>query len=87
MEREEPLDVHLDPPGTWVHATQGELMPEIKTPLCPLCGQPPALIVFDRQWFCGNEECKTLCWDPTMGPEQLENVSFVDLSQSTEEEK
>lgn len=36
----------------------------VKTPDCPLCGQPP-LYTLDRghQCFCGNEDCLTVTWD------------------------
>lgn len=51
----------------------------IKTLACPLCGSPPVLAVGAQQFFCGNEDCKVLAWNPMMGPEQLENVSFVEL--------
>ena len=41
-------------------------MPEILTPRCPLCDQPPRFIVSIEQAFCGSDNCTMLCWDPSM---------------------
>lgn len=35
------------------------------SPDCPLCGHPPH-IGFPTQYFCGNEECALIMWDPTL---------------------
>lgn len=61
-------------------------MSEIKTPNCPTCGSPPALI-FGETRFCGNEECKTLSWVSTKDLDYLlTHMNFVDLRPTKEEE-
>jgi hypothetical protein len=36
----------------------------VTTPRCPLCSQPPALVLdAGHQAFCGTEGCPTLTWD------------------------
>jgi hypothetical protein len=46
---------------------------------CPLCGQPPALVILGQQLaLCGNENCKTLMWDATSTLEELmTNINFI----------
>ena len=40
-------------------------MAEILTPRCPLCDQPPAIMLPGAtQAFCGNDDCTLLCWNP-----------------------
>lgn len=30
-----------------------------------MCSEPPAIAVPGlAQWFCGNDDCDVLCWDP-----------------------
>ena len=41
-------------------------MPEILTPRCPLCDEPPKFTVGITQAFCGNDACTLLCWDPSL---------------------
>jgi hypothetical protein len=42
-------------------------MPEPLTPNCPLCGEPPMMIMGGgAQAFCGNDDgCTLLTWDPS----------------------
>ena len=42
-------------------------MPEILTPRCPLCDEPPMMVFGGgTQAFCGNEDgCPLICWTPT----------------------
>lgn len=56
-------------------------MPEILTPLCPLCGQPPMMVMGGgTQAFCGNDDgCTLLTWDPSLSlDENLMNARGVD---------
>jgi len=42
-------------------------MRELLTPDCPLCGQPPAIMIpGGTQVFCGNDDCRMLCWNPSL---------------------
>lgn len=50
-------------------------MTEIKTPTCPMCGEPPGMVANPQQAFCTNLECDTLNWDMTM--------TFAELRQNT----
>ena len=39
-------------------------MSELLCPTCPLCDSPPAFSIGDyTQAFCGNNDCKVLCWN------------------------
>lgn len=43
-------------------------------PDCPLCGHPPAFILRGCvQAFCGNDDCKAMCWNPSCT--QAENLA------------
>jgi hypothetical protein len=36
----------------------------IRTPLCPLCSEPPMMVLDDgHQAFCDTEGCPTFVWD------------------------
>lgn len=51
------------------------------TPNCPLCDQPPAIVVGTEQAFCGNEVCVVYAWNPSVGLEEnLLNAGPVQLS-------
>lgn len=54
----------------------------VLTPDCPLCGQPPLLVLGDAtQAWCGTENCRTLTWNPSKTvDENLLKVNFVDLA-------
>jgi hypothetical protein len=56
-------------------------MSEILTPRCPLCDQPPALALPGfTQWWCGNDDCTILCWNPSLTlDENLLDTGFVKL--------
>lgn len=48
---------------------------------CPLCSQPPALVIGTQQAMCGNEECKALFWDPTKTIDELmDTVHIINLT-------
>jgi hypothetical protein len=37
----------------------------IKCPYCPICGAEPILATINvSPWFCPNEDCNCLAWDP-----------------------
>lgn len=37
----------------------------ILCPLCPLCRRRPVDFYLNiSPWFCGNDDCLVLCWDP-----------------------
>lgn len=62
-----------------MHLTAGWTMPEILAPRCPGCDQPPALML-DHQYWCGNEDCQALTWDPTEDPAQFKaKAKVIDL--------
>lgn len=55
-------------------------MMEILAPRCPGCDEPPR-VALDRQYFCGTDDCSTICWDPTDDPAQHKaRAHQVDLS-------
>jgi hypothetical protein len=40
--------------------------PVLLCPVCPLCGQVPAMILAGAvQAFCGNDECRAMSWNPS----------------------
>lgn len=53
----------------------------ILTPDCPVCGEPPALVVSEVQAACGNDHCRALFWNPRReAAEQLADEHKVDLT-------
>lgn len=54
----------------------------LRTPLCPLCEQPPAFTLCGGvQAFCGNMECRVLTWNPSVTlAENLREWHDIDLS-------
>lgn len=51
-----------------------------KSPDCPLCGHPPALMASSTQACCGNDDCRALMWDQTKTPAaNLADETHVDL--------
>ena len=66
-------------------------MPEILTPLCPQCDSPPCMVLGGdppTQAFCGNDDCSTLCWNPTHSiDENLLDTNFVEIRQRSEEDE
>jgi hypothetical protein len=51
----------------------------IKTPLCPTCNQPPAIILAGgHQAWCGNElGCNVLTWDMYLDAETLRRTGYM----------
>lgn len=51
------------------------------TPCCPVCSQPPCMVVAGgSQAFCGNDDCTTLCWDMSRSlDDNLLDIGFVQL--------
>lgn len=37
---------------------------KVLTPKCPACDAPPQIKVGNEQWFCGNDDCELLMWNP-----------------------
>lgn len=58
------------------------MMAALVTPECIGCGQRPYQILADgEQAFCGNADCRVICWDATRTlNENLDDCSFIDLS-------
>ena len=56
-------------------------MAEILTPDCPVCSQPPIMVFGGgTQAFCGNDDCSTLCWNPSKSiDDNLMDTHFVEL--------
>lgn len=51
----------------------------METALCPGCGKVPSAVLGDSSW-CGTEGCWVVCWDNTMGlDELLVDVGFMRL--------
>jgi hypothetical protein len=41
------------------------------TPNCPLCDQPPAIVLpGNEQAFCGNAACPVYAWNPSVSLEE-----------------
>lgn len=61
-------------------------MPDILTPRCPLCDQPPAIVIPGGiQAFCGNEDCDLWCWNPAVSlDDNLLNAGVAKFSQPEE---
>lgn len=57
-------------------------MPEIICSRCPVCGGPPALeITGITPWFCIDDDCIVLGWDPFSSlADNLENAQSVDIT-------
>jgi hypothetical protein len=60
----------------------GNPEPVILTPNCPLCSQPPAMVLDDgHQNFCGNDDCPAVVWDSHKDLDTLlTSFSSIDLS-------
>jgi len=58
-------------------------MPEILTPNCSLCGQPPLFSFGGEQAFCGNDDCALILWDPSVSLE--DNLMDAGVVQFPEE--
>jgi hypothetical protein len=38
----------------------------IRCSLCPVCSREPQFVLAGAvQAFCGNDECKVICWNPS----------------------
>ena len=53
----------------------------IKTPRCPLCDGPPAMVCGGAtQAFCGNDDCTLICWNMLLSlDENLLDAGVVHL--------
>lgn len=47
----------------------------MRCPDCPLCGDPPLVLVGGVQAFCGNEACKAWTWNPSLT--RAENMAKI----------
>ena len=64
--------------------------PEILTPCCPVCGEPPFLVMGGgTQAFCGNGDgCPVMTWDPTKSREHfLRTAKQIEIEDRSEEGK
>jgi hypothetical protein len=43
----------------------------VQCPTCPMCDQPPLMVMGGTQAFCGNTKCRVLTWNPAKGREEL----------------
>jgi len=50
-------------------------------PTCPVCGQPPGLVVSTSQAMCGNDECGVLMWNLSRPDGGMDDPQVVDLEQ------
>ena len=62
-------------------------MAEILTPRCPVCDSDPVMVFGGgTQAFCGNDDCSTLCWNPTHSLDKnLMETHFVELKERDDE--
>ena len=52
----------------------------IKTPMCPLCGAGPLIVLGNvSQAFCPTPTCKVITWNPREGVDQIAEGTFIDL--------
>jgi hypothetical protein len=58
-------------------------MPEILTPDCPMCGEPPMMVFGGgTQAFCGNDYCPVFTWDPSKSRDHfLETAREISIEQ------
>ena len=64
--------------------------PEILTPCCPLCGEPPVMVMgCGTQAFCGNgDSCPVMTWNPTESRETfLRTAKQIEIQDRSEEGK
>jgi hypothetical protein len=63
-------------------------MTEIKTPDCPLCGALP-LFTGCTPYFCANDECEVLYWDPSMTLAEIRSAEpkWFDFDNDATEQK
>lgn len=53
----------------------------IRSPRCPRCNELPALVVGDRQAFCGTDGCRVFTWDRASDPADFDaTAEVIDLS-------
>ena len=58
-------------------------MPEILTPFCPWCDEPPCMVMGGgTQAFCGSDACPCLTWDPSKS--KAENRRNATVTRITE---
>jgi hypothetical protein len=64
-------------------------MPEILCPDCPLCGQPPYMVMGGgTQAFCFTDDCPVFTWDPSVSLDQnLLDMKPVQITDRSEEGK
>ena len=63
-------------------------MGEIKSPVCPMCGEPPVLVMGGwTQAFCGNDKsCPVFTWNPHDTPEEFRRTAKQIEIKTSEEE-
>ena len=61
-------------------------MTDLLTPRCPLCDEPPAIMLpGGTQAFCGNDDCTLLCWTPALSlDDNLLGAGVIKLPQAEE---
>jgi hypothetical protein len=53
---------------------------EVKSPVCPMCGNASELVMSIAQAFCENNACPVFCWDMRVTPEEFRRSAVaVDL--------
>jgi len=57
-------------------------MAEVLTPDCPLCGEPPMMVLGGgTQAFCATDGCRMFTWNPALSRSaNLQAADFIDLS-------
>lgn len=53
-------------------------MTDVRAPRCPGCDQLPAMVLGEgTQAFCGNDDCRVLCWDMTDDPARFKAQATI----------
>ena len=52
-------------------------MTEILSPVCPRCGEPPAIAISEAQAICGTDVCPVFCWDMRDPPGTFDREAIV----------
>jgi hypothetical protein len=59
-----------------------KLAAAVLCPRCPMCDQPPELIVSSSQWACSTPSCPVLIWSPwSSRQDNLEHTHTVGLEE------
>lgn len=56
-------------------------MADLLCPVCPVCGEPPLLVISVEQAICHATGCPAITWNMLKtGDENLGNINFVNVN-------